>query len=359
MEKFRVIGVMSGTSMDGVDLAYCVFRKEGEAWSYNILNAETVPYEEIWRVRLSQLYKQPIEIFPKSNAFYGKYLGKLVKDFIKKHNIEVDLISSHGHTIFHQPEGGFTSQIGDGAAISAICDLPVVCDFRSLDVALNGQGAPLVPVGDKYLFGEFDACLNLGGIANITFLNNIDIIAYDISPCNIVFNRIARWMKQKFDDGGRIAQEAEVDPGLLAELNNLEYYSKSGAKSMGREWINKEFWPIIKKYQDTSEAEKMATLSDHISTQIASEINKQDAKRILVTGGGAFNSFLIDGIKKKSSADLIVPDETTVNYKEALIFAFLGVLRVKNQLNCLNTVTGARKSSVSGALYGDFSILIK
>ncbi|MES2727494.1 MAG: anhydro-N-acetylmuramic acid kinase [Bacteroidota bacterium] len=358
MNKYRVIGVMSGSSMDGVDLAYCEFELVNTTWEYKIVAAQTIPYDEKWRVRLSQLYKQPIEIYPKTDAFYGRYLGQLVKKFVQEHNLTVDFVASHGHTIFHQPEQGFTAQIGCGAGLNAESGLPVVTNFRNIDVMLGGQGAPLVPIGDKFLFTEYDACLNLGGISNISFNSQQGITAFDISPCNIVLNRVARWLKLPFDDGGKIAAGAEVDTELLSELNEIPFYQKKGAKSLGREWINTSFWPIVKNYLDTSEPEKMATLVEHIATQIADVLNHYNIKKILVTGGGAFNTFLIETLQKKTSCQIVIPEATLVNYKEALIFAFLGILRLRNENNILSSVTGASRDSIGGALYGNFNTII-
>jgi len=349
---------MSGSSMDGVDLACCEFTGSEKGWKYRITHAETIPYDEKWRIRLSQLYKQPIELFPKTDAFYGRYLGILVKQFIKSHQLEgIDLVASHGHTIFHQPQAGFTAQIGDGAALSAECGIPVVNAFRNMDLALGGQGAPLVPVGDRLLFSEYESCLNLGGIANISFEKEGQLKAFDISPCNIVLNRVARWLGLPYDDRGQIAASAMLDEDLLHELNELPFYAKLGAKSLGREWINTEFWPIVKSYTDISEAEKMATLANHVATQIADVLNRNQLERVLVTGGGALNDFLIQKIKSKTSCELVIPEATTIHFKEALIFAFLGLLRIQNQTNVLKVVTGSRANHIGGALWGDFSKL--
>lgn len=344
--------------MDGVDLACSEFHWSAGSWKYRITHAETIPYEEKWRIRLSQLYKQPIELFPKTDAFYGRYLGMLVRQFVQKNQLEaIDLVASHGHTIFHQPQAGFTAQIGDGGALSAECGLPVVSNFRNMDLALGGQGAPLVPMGDRLLFGEYEACLNLGGIANISFEKNGELRAFDISPCNIVFNRVARWLGLPYDDKGKIASSAHIDEDLLHELNELPFYSKSGAKSLGREWINSEFWPLVKNYTDISEEEKMATLSNHVATQIAAVLNHNQLTKVLVTGGGALNEFLLSRIRSKTSCELIIPDETTIHFKEALIFAFLGLLRINNQTNVLKAVTGSRADHIGGALWGNFSKL--
>lgn len=358
---YSVIGIMSGTSMDGVDLAHCEIKEEQGSWSYRITVAETIPYDNKWRIRLSQLRKQPVFIYPKTDTYYGLFLGKLVNEFIKKHNLHVDFISSHGHTVFHQPESGFTAQLGSGSAINAVTGLPVVCDFRTGDVANGGQGAPLVPMGDALLFGDYDVALNLGGFANISFQQDGERKAYDVSPANIIFNRIARNLDKAYDENGEIAAGGTINYDLLKVLNNLEYYKKEGPKSLGREWINSVFWPEVRDYEQGEKQENlMKTLVDHVAGKIADALYKIDPNpeqlKVLVTGGGAFNQTLIELMQTHCDAQFIVPeDKTIVNYKEALIFALLGVLRVKNQVNVKASYTGAKADSISGALYGDFS----
>jgi anhydro-N-acetylmuramic acid kinase len=357
-KELHVIGIMSGTSMDGVDIAYVILNNDNGYWSYACPVAETIPYEERWRIRLSQLYKQPIFLYPKTSAFYGKFMGQLVNQFIAKYQIKPDLISSHGHTIFHQPDAGFTAQIGDGAAINAITGLPVVCDFRTTDVALGGQGAPLVPIGDQLLFSAYDACLNLGGIANISLTGVQSIKAFDIAPCNIVLNRVARWLNMAYDNEGKIAAAGVADEELLNKLNDLDYYHLQTAKSLGREWINEVFWPVVKSASDISETNMMATLSAHIAFQIKRVLEKYRPEKMLITGGGAFNTHLIEQVQQQQITQIHIPDEQTIQYKEAIIFALLGLLRVKNLNNSLKSVTGASRNSIGGALYGDFSALI-
>lgn len=354
----KVIGVMSGTSMDGIDLVYAEILEDANNWTYQIMAAETIPYNETWRIRLSQLHKQPIFLYPKTSAFYGRYIGQLVQAFIKKHQAKVDLISSHGHTIFHQPGEGFTAQIGDGAAIHAESQLPVVCDFRTTDVALGGQGAPLVPIGDRLLFNNFDSCLNLGGFANISFINHDDTKAFDICPCNILLNRVARWLNKPFDDGGLIAASGAIDHDLLEQLNDLDFYQLQSAKSLGREWVNDVFWPVVKSVSDISEADMMATLAEHIAVQISNVLNRYKAGKVLVSGGGALNTHLVSRISAKTEAIIHLPEEQVIHFKEALIFALLGVMRIKNLNNSLKSVTGSRRDNIGGALYGDFSKLI-
>ncbi len=343
--------------MDGVDITFCEFIYENNKWTFDIKEAKTIPYDNNWTVRLSQLHKQPIHLYPKTDAFYGRYLGKITKQFIDENNLEVDFISSHGHTIFHQPENGFTAQIGCGAGINAKTNLPVINNFRTIDVQLGGQGAPLVPIGDKYLFSEYNACLNLGGFANISFKETGK--AFDICPCNIVMNLLANELDLAFDNEGEIAANGIINNELLLALNNIDFYKKQGAKSLGIEWVNNQFLPILNGFENILLADKMATLSEHIAMQIATVLNTNNIENVLVTGGGAFNSVLINNIKNKTKTEIIIPNSKIINFKEALIFAFLGVLRIKNEINILKTVTGAKTDSMGGALYGNFSKLIK
>lgn len=349
--------------MDGVDLALCDLQTDGHQWSYKILAAQTYPYEEKWRIRLSQLRYQNAENFAKTDVFYGKFLADLVLRFLADHNQTADMVASHGHTIFHDPSGWNTTQVGDGATLSAICGLPVVSNFRRADVALGGQGAPLAGLGDQLLFPQYPICLNLGGFCNISGTNADGRISWDISPCNIVFNRLARERGLKFDENGEIADSGEIIFPLLKSLNQIPYYEKSGPKSLGREWINKHFWHLVRDYDNEPIENKMKTLVAHVSFQIARSIdqlagNNGAGAKVLATGGGAHNPVLIEFLKSESEAEIIVPEPGLVDFKESLIFALLGVLRVKNLTNTEAAYTGASANCVSGSLNGNFSDLL-
>jgi anhydro-N-acetylmuramic acid kinase len=280
----------------------------------------------------------------------------LVQAFLQETGLEADFVSSHGHTIFHQPAAGFTSQIGDGAALSASCGLPVVCDFRSMDVALGGQGAPLVPMGDALLFNKYDACLNLGGFSNISFTRNKARLAFDISPCNLILNKVAQELGLAFDNKGILAQSALPNPALIAQLNALPYYTLSGPKSLGVEWLNQHFWPIIEADHICSKTELLATFTQHIAMQVAQVLNQNAVQEVLVTGGGALNNFLVQQIQANTAAKVLIPEIELVQFKEALIFAFLGVLRMSNQYNILQEVTGSKQDHIGGAVYGNFKL---
>ncbi len=338
---------MSGTSLDGVDIAFCEFVFNGK-WDFTLLECETIPYDKNREEKLKNAAGLSALGISELNIDYGDYLGNLVKAFCTKHSITPDYVSSHGHTIFHQPAKGVTVQIGSGAAIAAACGLPVVFDFRTLDVALGGQGAPLVPVGDRLLFSEYDYCLNLGGIANISFEENGERKAYDICACNIVLNYYAGKKGFVYDEGGNLAAGGTVNDRLLKELNSLDYYSMPVPKSLGREDIDEKVFPLIKNYNLTAE-NCLATFTEHIAEQIGNSINRSHGK-LLITGGGAFNSHLVERISEKVNLRTVVPDSNIVNYKEAIIFGFLGVLRMEKENNCLKSVTGAIADNCGGAI---------
>jgi Predicted molecular chaperone distantly related to HSP70-fold metalloproteases len=364
---------MSGTSLDGVDLVYCVF-KTGNAdsvnklndfkkeerqdsttgdrnWSYEVLKATTIPYPEALKQKLAQAMSLSGYELALLHNELGRYIGTQVNEFMADFAEEVELIASHGHTVFHRPDLGMTLQIGSGADIAASCGKPTVCDFRTLDVALGGQGAPLVPIGDELLFGQYDICLNLGGISNLSYRENGLRKAYDISPCNIVLNQLARQMGKEYDADGIIAKNGRINMPLLEKLNQLEYYQQTGTKSLGREWIDTTFFPILEQCQ-LSIPDQMRTVCEHIAFQIAEACNSAGGKTLLITGGGAHNTFLIDLIRQKFHGQVIIPDDNTIDFKEAIIFAFLGMLRANDLPNCLASVTGARRNSCGGGIYG-------
>jgi anhydro-N-acetylmuramic acid kinase len=344
-----VAGLMSGSSLDGVDVVFCSFNKSNGKWHYKILKAYTFPYDEFWIGRLSTAHLLKGSDLIKLDRDYGEFLGNLVKKYISTTGIQIQLISSHGHTVFHRPDKGYTLQIGNGSNIAAITGIPTVYDFRSIDIAKNGQGAPLVPFGDKEIFFEYDSCLNLGGFSNISTDVKGKRIAFDICPVNIVLNELAKIFGQEFDKNGTIGIHGSCDDQLLEKLNGIEYYKRTIPKSLSREWYESDFLSILTKHSAKAE-DKMATVYSHIVTQISNVVSSLKIKTMMVTGGGTFNSYLMRLLQKKLNIRITIPDNTTIKYKEALIFAFLGFLRLNRQINCLSSVTGADSDSVCGVL---------
>ena len=346
----KAIGLMSGTSLDGVDLAFCTFSLVDERWSFTTEATETYSYTDEWLEILKILHLKSAPKIFEMDAALGRFYGDLINNFIKKYNLHPDLIASHGHTLFHQPENSFTTQIGSGAHISAITGLNTICDFRSKDVALGGQGAPLVPVGDHYLFSDYAACLNLGGIANISMVSEDGRrVAYDICPVNMALNALAQRAGKSFDEDGILARSGTVIPELLNQLNALPFYQQKGAKSLGREWYEKEFGIHLKegKIEDLSR-----TVVEHIAHQHKQAFSSISSDgKILVTGGGAFHQFLLERMKAVCNTNLQVPDKELVNFKEAMVFAFLGVLNYLGRVNVFDSATGSIKQHVGGAMY--------
>jgi len=350
MESYHIIGIMSGTSLDGVDLAHCTFEEEENTYNFLIGTCETIPYPETWLNRLKSLPDATALEYAQTHTEYGKYLGQLTREFIARNKLETDFVASHGHTIFHNPARHYTSQIGEGAAIAAECGLPAVCDFRTGDVAHGGQGAPLVPIGDELLFAQYDYCLNLGGFANISMKTEGKRVAFDISPANSILNHLAEKRGKQYDKNGEMAATGAIHVELFETLNNLGYYHLQPPKSLGREWIEKEVLPMLTLYNISPE-DALCTFCEHIALQITACLSDSAEKKMLITGGGAFNNFLISRIAANTIVKLIIPDTETVNYKEALVFAFLGLLRMQTKPNCLSTVTGASKNVSGGAIY--------
>jgi anhydro-N-acetylmuramic acid kinase len=353
MKKTQYIyGLMSGTSLDGLDVAVCSFDKVNDNWRYNIHYCITLPYNEDWLYKLSMAHLQNGAELIHLDRLYGYYLGETVNRIFSETGYKPSIIASHGHTIFHSPDQFYTLQLGSGAQLAARTGCTVICDFRSGDVALGGQGAPLVPIGDKLLFNEFESCLNLGGFANISFEHDGKRKAFDICPVNFVLNRLADKKGLKYDRDGNLGREGRIDPALLINLNEISFYQAPFPKSLGREWIEKEFNPVLEKSSCSLE-DKFRTCYQHIATQISSVLNTNKLRNVLLTGGGTYNLFLCDLIKQSTTCELILPDPKIIDYKEALIFAFMGLLRNQGQITCLASVTGASRDSVGGAIYHD------
>ncbi len=346
---YHIIGVMSGTSLDGIDLAEINFNYNDGKWDFQISKAATMAYSSFWRDELRKAINYSQGQLERLDFKYTEKLAEEILGFIQRNNIqELDAVCSHGHTILHQPEKGFTLQIGNLPRLSKMILQKVVCDFRTQDVELGGQGAPLVPIGDRLLFPEYDYCLNLGGFANCSYEKNGERIAYDICPVNIVLNHYAEQLGSDFDEGGNWARTGSINLSLLEQLNNLSFYAEKPPKSLGLEWVNKWIFPLLDSFQISSK-DKLRTFTEHMAIQLAAQFPENPS--VLITGGGAFNSFLIERLKTLVSIEITIPDPEIVEFKEALIFGLLGVLRLRGEINCLSSVTGASIDHSSGEVF--------
>jgi anhydro-N-acetylmuramic acid kinase len=347
--NYRAIGMMSGTSLDGLDLACCKFTFK-RRWEYTVESAETIPYNGHWRGKLSSAHLLSGEELIALDAEYGEFLAACCNRFIAKKKItDVDLVASHGHTVFHQPKRRFTFQLGDGHALHAITDLSVVYNFRRLDLALHGEGAPLVPIGDRHLFGSFDVCLNLGGIANLSAEKNKKRIAFDICFANMCLNYLAQKAGKVFDENGRIASRGKVNDRLFRKLSDVYQSHFLHRPSLGREGFELHIRSLLDD-ESVSLEDRMMTCCQSIAHEVKKALSKiKNKKTMMVTGGGAHHPVLIK-LLKQESAGVIVPDKLIVDYKEALVFAFLGVLRLRGEENVLHSVTRADRNSSSGEL---------
>jgi anhydro-N-acetylmuramic acid kinase len=342
------IGLMSGTSLDGLDLVYVKFNKN-EYQDFKIINAETIPYSKVWKKRLQKAVDCSKDELTILNIEYAELLAERINYFFDTYGIgTIDFISSHGHTVLHQPENGTTLQIGDGQIIANKTGQKVICDFRTQDVALGGQGAPLVPIGDELLFSEYDYCVNLGGFSNVSYKKNTERIAFDICPVNIVMNHYANKMDLLYDASGKIAASGEINHLLLAKLNKLAFYEKEAPKSLGLEWVKSTVFPLIDEFENDIPT-ILRTFVAHVATQISKNIKPKS--NVLFTGGGVFNLFLMHEIQRLAKIEIAEISEEIIDFKEALIFAFLGLLKDKNEINCLKSVTGAEKNHSSGEIF--------
>ncbi|WP_034059823.1 anhydro-N-acetylmuramic acid kinase [Lacinutrix jangbogonensis] len=349
-KEYNVIGVMSGTSLDGIDLALINF-SFSDNWSFRIIKAETIPYAEEWLNELKILVKHSKEELEEFDKDYTLYLANVIQKFITENSIStIDAVCSHGHTALHKPENGLTYQIGNLPILSKALNKTIVCDFRVQDVALGGQGAPLVPIGDKLLFPDYNFCVNLGGFANVSTEINGNRIAFDICPVNIVLNKYVSPLGLAYDDKGALAKEGKINNDLLNELNNLQFYRESYPKSLGLEWVNAVVFPIIENY-NLSVVASLRTFVEHIAIQISAVLNSKLEASVLITGGGVFNTFLMSRIRDLSNNEIQIPSKEIIEFKEALIFGFLGVLKIRNENNCLASVTGAKKDHSSGVIF--------
>lgn len=354
---------MSGSSLDGLDIAYVHLHETGGRWSMDIQHTACYPYSKDWQERLRSATHLPALDYMLLHTDFGHYIGGSVNTFIEHFGLEhkVDMVASHGHTSFHLPMRGMTHQLGDGAAIAAETRLPVISDLRALDIAFKGQGAPIVPIGEKLLLGDYGFLLNLGGIANLSFRAGDRYFGFDVCAANRVLNMLVHPLGLEMDKGGALAAAGVTDPGLLEELNQLDYYGLPYPKSLANDFGTDLVYPLVAGRGLRIE-DALHTFIEHIAIQVAHNISAVAGKesivlggqQLLVTGGGALNEHLVSRLSahlEPLGVRVVVPDRQLVEYKEAVIMALIGVLRWREEFNVLSTVTGARRDSIGGALW--------
>lgn len=350
MSTFTAIGIMSGTSLDGLDLAYCIFDTDNPA-AFEIVQAVTFAYPSDWKLQLSNAGSYSAFELVKLNTTYSIYCADRVREFLNTNGLsEPEILAFHGHTVFHQPEIGITFQLGSPAVLATQSGITTVGDFRTGNVSLGGQGAPLVPVGDVHLFGNYDARLNLGGFGNISFGSGDRLMAFDICPVNMALNEMAETAGKSYDDNGSMAASGQINDRLLQALNSLPFYQKEPPKSLGREWYEQNFRPVLSKL-DCSPEDTLATLCEHIAIQISDSLTDRSVGRMIATGGGAHNTYLMDRIRHHCDIRVDVPEKNIIDFKEALVFAYLGWLRWKHEINCFSSYTGSKKDHCSGSIH--------
>lgn len=356
---YKVIGLMSGSSLDGLDICYTYLEETRGEWKFDIQQAACIPYSEEWVANLSRADQMDAGDFLKLHTAYGRYTGELVNKFIAEHDLhhKVDFIASHGHTAYHDPANRTSFQLGDGATIAAVTALPVISDLRSLDVALGGQGAPIVPIGDKLLFGDFDYWLNIGGIVNITVRHEGKMMAFDVCTGNQALNALARAEGMEYDENGALAQQGKLLLAVLGQLNDQKYFDRQPPKSLSNDAAQELVFPKLMQSSHLNQ-DLLRTVVQHIAEQVAKVVrqfpHEKEQAKMLVTGGGAFNNFLIEVLQEQLTplqVNAIVPYEQVVKFKEALVMALIGTLRWREETNVMSSVTGAEKDSISGALW--------
>ncbi|MCB0699522.1 MAG: anhydro-N-acetylmuramic acid kinase [Chitinophagaceae bacterium] len=356
---YKAIGLMSGSSLDGLDIAFVELNEVRGAWTYQIIHAECIEYDKELTEQLKNVHNLDVPDFLRLHTKYGRFLGQQVNEFIERNGIQhqVHVIGSHGHTVMHDPANHTTGQIGDGASIAALTGLPVVSDLRNLDVALGGQGAPIVPIGDRLLFGEYDYWLNIGGIANITVPHNGGLLAYDVCPANQILNGLAETVGKNMDKDGEIARSGTLQMDILADLNDEAYYTQQPPKSLSNEKAKELVFPILLESKNEL-PELMRTAVQHIVEKVTEAVQQypsgKEQSKLLATGGGALNTFMMELLRNSladNNVELVIPDEKTVQFKESIVMALIGVLRWREETNVLSSVTGASRDSISGALW--------
>ncbi len=355
--KLHSIGIMSGSSLDGLDIAHCVIKLNPQAKSpqdfrremrFEIPEAKEVKFSTILQNALKSAPQLSISELAELDSRFGLWIGQQIVEHFDLTDIQ--FIASHGHTVLHNPARAYSLQIGSGAQIAAATQRPVICDFRNTDIALGGQGAPLAPMVEYYLFPQYSHFVNLGGIANLGIIQDDHIRGFDICVCNQALNHLAGHIGQDYDDRGKMAAQGRSIPSLLGQLNGLPYLKLPAPKSMSNEDVQNTILPILDN-NGADTRDKLHTVTQHISYQIAQQLLGIHPTKILITGGGAYNDFLVHSIEQRLGHKIPRASDQVIRYKETLLMSLLGTLRWLKINNIAKSVTGAQRDSCSGAVY--------
>ena len=353
-----IAGLMSGSSLDGLDVAICDISEENDRLKWEMLTHITIPFTANLTDRFNQIADLTAKELIKLDHEFAAFCARSVTDFAANQNLDIDYIASHGHTIYHEPQDGYTLQIGNGGVIAALSRIPTICDFRVNDIALGGQGAPIVPIVEKYLFPGIKFFLNLGGIANIS-IHSDAIIAYDVCPCNQILNQLSQQKGKPYDEGGAMAAQGVVHTELLDSLNSISYFQAQAPKSLDNSWVRNEFYSFFEK-SNLAPADGLATMTTFIAQQVAAAVRSYEEESVvstlselMITGGGAYNSYLLNCIVNELPENIKIKKSSSalIEAKEAILMALMGYLRVKEKPNTLTTVTGASGQTCGGAIY--------
>lgn len=346
---------MSGTSLDGLDLCAVEFERTNGRWTYRIHAFETIPYRgTLWPEHLTAAYRDRGALRTQVSHEFALWCQGQWLDFGARHQFAAHAVAHHGHTVEHDPLRGITVQIGHEASAFASSPIPVVGDFRSGNVARGGQGAPLVPLADRDLFEDFAVCVNLGGFSNASWTDGGGLRrAGDLGPCNGLLNPLAGELGRDYDPEGTYAATGTARP--TPDLEKLHYYGAPFPKSLGREWMETDFLPAFNAKRPNRTEDALATASAHIAWSIAQGLRAANAPKgpALLSGGGAYNTDLIRRLRETAPEwEWTVAPKDILEAKEALAFAYLGLLRLRGEPNVLASYAGGTADGCDGSIFG-------
>lgn len=339
---------MSGSSLDGLDIAIATFASRD---TYDVVFNKHCALPSQLASELNKAASYNIKDYLELESKFTDFIAKELQNITNQYQ-DINLIAIHGHTVHHDPDSGYSCQMVNAGRLASLTGLDVLADFRNQDIGLGGQGAPLAPIVE-HLLGSQAAYLNLGGIANISLHKSGSIVGYDVSPCNQLFNHFAKLNGLEYDDKGLLGRKGAIDQNLLNQWSALPYFQVDAPKSMDNQWLVHNF---ISTLEDDKSEDQCHTAYQFVSHQIAKSVinNLSEGDRVMCTGGGSYNDYLIQLIQdkiKSKSIQLVFPPKELIDYKEAILMSYMGYLYLNNKPNTLSSVTGASRSASVGGYY--------